>query len=170
MNHASLEIIFAAVIVLLLLGLAGYFGWRQWLMLRDLRRQTDLALEDRLYYFRQAWRRLACCALMILLASMLAGWYLSGMEQRAREMEERTRIATELDAEGQDAERRSKDMFRLYWIVLLVVLLFVLVLAALDVLAIRRFGLRHYRQIRSDRREMLEKEASILRSQRNGHG
>jgi hypothetical protein len=53
-------------------------------------------------------------------------------------------------------------------VALLVVLLAVVVLAALDLLAIRRWGLRQFRKLQADRRAMIERQASRLRQGRNG--
>ena len=44
-----------------------------------------------------------------------------------------------------------------------------LFLTAYDLWAIRRYGLRHLRQIQADRQAMIEQEISIIRTQRNGH-
>jgi hypothetical protein len=52
----------------------------------------------------------------------------------------------------------------------LILLMSIIFLAAIDFFAIRRFGLRHYRQIQADRRAMIEGELTRIRSQRNGHG
>jgi hypothetical protein len=45
----------------------------------------------------------------------------------------------------------------------------IIILAALDFFAIRRFGQRQYRKIQAERRAMIEGELTRLRSQRNGH-
>jgi len=75
-NELAVILVFVAV----LLGLAGYFGWRQVQTLRRLRLQTELPPEDQNYYKHQSWRRLVGCALMILLAALLSGWYLLGFD------------------------------------------------------------------------------------------
>jgi LPS O-antigen subunit length determinant protein (WzzB/FepE family) len=56
-----------------------------------------------------------------------------------------------------------------FWILTLLVLLGVIVLAGLDLIAIRRYGQRHLRQIQADRRAMIEQQIARVRSQRNGH-
>ena len=47
-------------------------------------------------------------------------------------------------------------------------MLVVLVLAALDVWATRRFAIGQYRKINEDRRALIQAEVNRLRSQRNG--
>ena len=66
------QLFFGIVIVLVLLGLAGYYAWRQVQTLRRLRWETELSEDDRRYTTRLAWRRLLCCGLMVLLAGLMA--------------------------------------------------------------------------------------------------
>jgi len=42
-------------------------------------------------------------------------------------------------------------------------------LAAVDVWAIARFGLRHHRQLQADHRDGLKRDVARLRQERNGH-
>jgi hypothetical protein len=56
-----------------------------------------------------------------------------------------------------------------YWGVLLCVLLVLILLAAVDVCAITRYGLRHHRRLRADHRADLERDVARFRQQRNGH-
>jgi hypothetical protein len=162
---------FACVLVVVLLGLAGFYAWRQKLMLGRLRRADDLAAEDRLYLRNQVWRRLAGCVLMVLLAGLVAGWFLAGLNQQAIDVGEQAAAQraqggpVRLDAD----QKRAVNVFSLYWIVTLLVLLAFLATAALDLWAIYRYGLRHHRQIAADRRAMIADELARLRSQRNGH-
>ena len=62
------QIVFGIVLVVVLLGMAGFFGWRQLLTLRIVRTSAALADEDRRYMRRQAWRRLTCSVVMVVLA------------------------------------------------------------------------------------------------------
>src|SRR5204863_5194109 len=75
-----------AFIVVVLLVLAGYYGWRQVQALRRLRSAGDLPQEERTYIRHQAWRRLFCCGLMVLLAGMLIGSSVLGLETRASQL------------------------------------------------------------------------------------
>jgi hypothetical protein len=160
------QIVFGIVLVAVLLGMAGFFGWRQLITLRTLRSSDDLSDEDRRYTRRQAWRRLVCSVIMVILAGMLAAHY--KLEPDA------IRLA---DLRAQDpnhqltpAEQQTRLVYGIYWSVVLVLLMVIILLAAVDVFAIRSFGLRHFRQIQADRRAMIEGELTRIRSQRNGHG
>jgi hypothetical protein len=163
------QIIFGVLLVIVLLGLAGFYSWRQWAVLRGLREARDLSPEDRRYMRRQAWRRIVCSALLVVMAGLLAGHY--EFEDRYRKIVaegEANRLRgekPELDAEG----RQFLQLYQVYWLVTLVVLLAIITLAGIDLVAIRRYGRRHYRQIQADRRAMIENEIARLRSQRNGH-
>jgi F0F1-type ATP synthase membrane subunit b/b' len=66
-----------------------------------------------------------------------------------------------------------KNVFRWYIIVLMLLLLALVIVAGLDYWAIRKYGMRHLEQIKSDRRAMIEQELAELRKakeNRNGRG
>lgn len=164
-----MELFCAILIVLVLLALAVFFGLRQVRLLRSLAGSTELASEDRRYYRRQAWRRLVCCGLMVIFAAMLGGWYGFGLNQRAEELRAEGRIAADAGAGFTVEQQRVVNLLSIYWMIATLVLLAMICLAFVDLWAIRRFGLRHLRQIQSDRRAMIEQEMANLRTQRNGH-
>lgn len=156
----ELEHVFVSLIIVVLLGLAGYYGWRQVQTLRLLPLQENLPPEDRSYVRNQAWRRLACCGLMVLLAALLMGTYLLGLEGQAKKH----------DGLSAAEQRQFVHLYTYIWITILVFLLSLLGMAAFDLWAIYRFGLRHHRQIQADRRAMLERQVARMRTERNGHG
>jgi hypothetical protein len=163
MNPA--EIIFGSLLVAVLLGLAGYFAWRQKKTLEK-PREHDLSPEDRLYVYTQVRRRLLCCVLMALLGVMLAGWLVLESRFRTEAVAAEKRVD---DPGPDDVERRnSVRLFTFYWIAFLLVLLVVLFLAAADLVATARFGLRHRRQLEVEHRDMLESQTLRLRRERNG--
>ena len=164
--NPTTEFTYATVIVVVLLALAGYFGWRQIQLLRGLKNQDNLLAEDRRYHRTQAFVRLTSCALMVVFAGLLAGTYLMGQERKADELAEQRQAA---DAPLNDEQKQFANQLATYWIVMLLILLTIVMLAFYDLYAIRRFGMRHYRKIRDDRRAMIERQVAILRSQRNGH-
>lgn len=159
-----LEYPLAVLIVSLLLFLAGYYGWRQWQQLARLRQPGEVSTEDQTYLRWQAYRRLCGCGLMALLAGLLAAWYLLGPNEQALRLVEQARQGPVT----RDQQRTLSGGVACVTAALLVLLALVAIAAA-DVLAIRRFGLRHYRRIQADRREMIERELAHLRSDRNGH-
>ena len=163
------QIFFGASLVVVLVAMACYFAWRQIQALRTLRRPNELSPADRSYVLYQAWRRLACSVLMLVLAVLLAtSFFLEGPAETLAAQGEAARergVAPKLDP----SQVQFLDLYRNYWIIVLLVLLAIIVLAAWDYLAIWRFGQQQYRQLQRDRRTMIENELARLRSQRNGH-
>jgi hypothetical protein len=164
------QIAFTSLLIVVLLALAGFTVWREWLTWRRSERKIDLSPEDRLYVRWQVRRRLACAALMVLLAGLLAlSFILEGPANQLVAQGEAARARGEwapLDPE----QERFFHLWGGFWIVALLVLLAIIILAGLDFLAIRRYGQRHMRQIQADRRAMIENQIARVRSQRNGHG
>jgi hypothetical protein len=164
------ELIYGGILVVVLLALAGYYGFRQVQMLRGLRVPDERSPEERAFCRKQAWRRLICSVLMIALAGLLAGSVAFTPSIR--------RIVAYNEATVEDAEearpdledqRVAKIVYGSYWIVVLLVLLSIVALAGIDVIAIRRYGHTQLLQIQNDRRAMIEKEVAKLRRDRNGH-
>jgi hypothetical protein len=150
--------------------LSGYYAWRQIQTLRRLRQVHNLPPIERQYQHRQAWRRLFGCGLMLVFAVLLLGSF--ALEEPTRILIEQ-RQAAQQDGEPPELTPEQKSIARLfggYWIVLLLLLLALLVTAAIDLLATRRFGMRQFRQLQADRRAMIERQAARLRGQRNGFG
>jgi hypothetical protein len=166
-----LEMIFAGLIVVVLISVALYYGPRQWQTLGKLRTESNLDAADRRYIRRQAWRRLINSALMLLLAALLVGSYIVGQERQAAEMGARAANRPDNAASaGPSAEQeRFLNRYSTTWILIGLLLLAILCLAFADLWAIRSFGIRHYRKIQADRREVIQREVARLRSQRNGH-
>ncbi len=155
-----LQIVFGVGLVIVLLALAGFFAWRQWETLRRLHLSTDLPADERRYTRNQAWRRLVCCGLMVVMAALLAISFV--LEGPASEV---VRQKQPLNPEQQ----KFFNFYARYWLVTLLVLMGMIALAAADLFAIRRYGRRQYRQIQEDRRAMIKEELARLRSRRNGH-
>jgi hypothetical protein len=163
----------ATLIVIVLIGLALYFGRQQVDMLRRLHIRDELADDDRRYYRRQAWLRLTTSGLLLALAAVVATYYLLGLDaglndlaNRIQARRDRGEAVNELDAE----EQRQTLQGAYFILAMLLLLLTILVLMAIDIWAIRRYGRRHFRQLQADRRAMVEGEIARLRSERNGHG
>ncbi len=153
-----------AVIVVVLLGLAGFFGLRQLRALRTTPAGPAVTDEDRTYLRRQAWRRLTCSALMAVLAGLLIGWYWLGLDQSILDLVRQAVPNRHLDP----GQRRTLNWGLAYISAIVLILMALLVLALLDLLAIRRFGIRHYRQMQADHRAVIAHEVARLRGQRNG--
>jgi hypothetical protein len=161
--------VFGTLIIVILLGMAGFFTWRQLRVLKRLRLDDGLSAEDRSYLRNQARRRLICSGLMVLLAGMLVTSFVleKPLQELARQGE-----ANRAQPEPQPLNPDQERFFNLYsglWIVFLLILMVVMGLAAADIIAIRRYGQRHFRQIQEGRRAMIETQLARIRSQRNGH-
>jgi hypothetical protein len=164
------EIVFGSLLIAVLLALAPFYAWRQLRALRQLRRAPDLPAAEADHLRRQVRRRLAGCALMLVLAGLLGG-ALVYLEEPAQ------RRADESDARG-DAppppltpeDRHFLRLYGWYWIATLLVLLALVLLAAFDLWATRRYAWREHRKIQDDRRAMIERQVQRLRQSRNGQG
>ena len=120
-----------------------------------------------MYFRRQAYRRLAGCVLMVAIAGMMTGWYVNGYDANM------DAIGAARDAQKAAGDPRLKPehesagRFFVYYVnTMLLLLLALLILAGFDLLAIRRFALRHSRAIQDDRRAMLEHELENLRREK----
>ena len=171
MEASLFELIFAGLIVVVLISVAVYYGPRQLQALRNLRTDAESDARDRRYLRAQAWRRLINSALMLFLAALLVGSYIVGQERHATEIGAKATNQTErAPGSGPSAEQeRFLNRYSATWILIGLVLFAILALAFADLWAIRIFGLRHYRKIQADRREVIQREVARLRSQRNGH-
>jgi flagellar biosynthesis/type III secretory pathway M-ring protein FliF/YscJ len=168
------QIIFGAALIAALLFLALYYGWRQVVALRRLRLNPDLPGEERRYQHRQAVGRLVNSVLLLVLAALLTGVmvYLEPPTQQLVDQHAAAVAKGEKPPERTPEQRQLVLVWGWWWVAFLVVLLAVVVLAALDLLAIRRWGLRQYRKLQADRRAMIERQAGRLRQERqerNGH-
>lgn len=164
------QIIFGAVLVLVLLFTSILYIVRQIMALRRLRAVEEMALEERTYLHSRARRRMVTSILLLLLGVMLAGGmvYLEEPAQRLADNQaakEQSGDTTPLDPE----QKLFARLYGAFWILFLLVLMAVIFLAALDYWATRRYGLHQHRKIIADRRAMIEREVSRLRRERNGH-
>ena len=158
------ELASGIALVAILLGLAGFFAWRQFRTLRLVKNDPSLSPEDRHYLLGQVKRRLLSSFLMVIFAGFLVGSYFLDADFR--------RLHGELDQPPAwpEDEAASKDFLRFftwYWISALMVLLAIVLLAAVDFASTARFGARHQRQLLDDHRAMLQSEAERLRRQRD---
>ena len=155
------ELIFAGLLVVLLLGLGGYFGWRQLRMLGVLKKDNPYSPAERLYLRRQVRRRLIGSGLLIAFAVLLVGFYFLGIgspESNGAEKGDRP------NAE----QARRLWLFTSYWVVALLLFLAIICVALIDLLATRRFTLRQLQQLHDQQEALFQEQAARLRSQRNG--
>ncbi len=164
------QIIFGAVLVLVLLFTASLYTVRQIIVLRRLHAAEVMPLDERAYLRGRAYRRLVTSLLLFLLGILLAG-ALIYLEAPAHQLaEDRAAMRQQDDAAPLDPQQRwFARLYLSFWILFLLVLMVVIFLAAFDYWATRRYGLRQHRKIIDDRRAMIEREVSRLRQERNGH-
>lgn len=162
------ELAFYIILIVLLVSMGGYFAWRQLQTLKQLQAREDQSEEDRTYLRRQAHRRLIGSGLMILFAMLLVGGF--SLEGKANELAAKGQQAKDRGekVEFSEEEKDFRKIYSWYWITLLLALLLMLGVAAVDFLAIWRYGRRHYQKLQSDRREMISGQLDRLRSERNG--
>jgi uncharacterized membrane protein len=147
-DNSRTELISASIIVLSLWGIAAYYVWRQMQLFKRLR-QSDSNIDDRQFYRAQGVRRLVSSALMAIMGVVLAANYWTGLTSQHPD--------------------KTNAFTILVWTFFSILFLAVIVMAFLDVRATRRYGIRQYRQLQADRREMIEREVARLRSERDGH-
>lgn len=159
---------------LLLVVLAVGTVERQWRSLRRLNRGPTVPSDDRRYLRDRAWRRILNSVLLLILAGMLSGSYLSGMEDRAdaiaRAAMER-RLAADADPDRPPVEQPAelRDFARFYfawWIATLIVLMFVVILAFFDLWSTRKYAWQQLRLIRDEQRTLLERDLAMYKQTR----
>jgi hypothetical protein len=165
------EFAFGALLVALLLGLAGYFTWKQRAALRELRDHPEMPREDRRYLRNQVVRRLFCSALMVVLAGLLVGWYFLDPEFRELFEEGRREWAAAADQPLTEQQRDFSRWIVAYWCAALLLLFTIIAVAGIDAWANLRYGVRHRRQLRDERQQtLMELQAARRRHQGNGRG
>lgn len=158
------QIVFGGSLVVTLLGLAAYYARKQIRVLRTTAGSVQAHNSEGVYLRRQAWRRLVCSGLMVLLAVLLTGalLYLEGPAQRLADRGPEAAEAPE--------QRAFVNFYSYYWIVFLLTLLVLVVLAGIDFWAVRRFGLRELKRLQDERRAMIARQSALLRQQREEEG
>jgi hypothetical protein len=156
-------------IILALVALAIHFARRQLQVLRGLRGDEQIAAADRSYTRRQCYRRFLGCVLMLVLAGLVAGLLVVDIHGELERLADKARQAK---AAGNDRPQLTEDeqaflRFGLTYLgIIALTILLLLVVAFLDLLAIRRYGLRHRKRIRDDRRAMLRRQLPLVRRER----
>jgi hypothetical protein len=182
------QLVFGIALVVLLLGLGGFAGWRQ---LRLLREVGTADTEEARYLRGRARRRLVCSVLMVVLAGLLAGGLAfleepaqrladeiageEAAEARARgELERARKLAGEVAGEeAGEVEGALKDpvkkafarIYGYYYVGLLLVLLALVCVAGWDYVAVRRYGNEQFRRLQEERRAVINYQLARLRDQ-----
>lgn len=147
----------AAGLAAVIAGIAIYSLRGQLRQLRRLRAET-MAADDRRYHRNRAYRRAANGVLMLLLAGLIAGSHLSGLEGR-------------IDQIGDDPTPEQRDLARfyaLYWIAVLVLIFLVVVIALMDLIGTWLYGHGQMRRLRAEHQERLDRDLAVVRGRRGG--
>jgi hypothetical protein len=158
--------VFALIFAAVLLLLAIFSMRRQILSLKRLRADPHIPSDDRSYLRNQAYRRLVVGVMLVGLAGMLAGAFLSGLERRAEELGQKREAK---EGEKPPMTPEEKDFLRLYsiyWISVLVLLFLIISLAIVDLWATRRYAWQQLRRIQSEHRAILERDLAMYRQQK----
>ncbi len=150
----------------LLLVLALYSIYWQIENLKGLRK-PHIPSDDRRYRRNQAVFRLANGVLLLCLSAMIAGAFLSGMEQRATELGERHEGLQQGQErpEVTDADRDFLRIYSWYWISFLIGLFAVVSIAIVDLWATRLYGWAQLRRMQAEHRAILERDLAVYRQQ-----
>ncbi len=172
------EVGLGVALVAALVAVSAYYAWRQLQWLRQPRGEGEAETPEGLYRRAQARRRLVGSGLMLLLAAQLAGALLFLQEPARRQAARADARAAEREAgrappQPSAEERSFAGLYGAYVVVFLLTLLAMVLLALADYVATHRFAVQAHRQLREERRDMIDREVARLRQerqQRNGHG
>lgn len=157
----------AWIVVAVTLVAALALGYRQLRVIAWLKaNEVSLSPEDLQYHRWSIRRRLAGCFLLVLLAAMIAGIYWFNI---ASGLEKLMALGDKVKGTGQklNAEQEAFLYNAMRYVAsLLIVLMLIFFLVGWDILAIRRYGIRHRQRIRDDRRAMLERQLPLLYAER----
>jgi hypothetical protein len=157
------ELVAGTFLIVVLIGVVGYFSRQELRNLRRVRTDPAASPEEQQRARNRTWRRLALGALLLVLAVQLLG------EFQLEIMRRQLMPEGEEPLETLSAEQRSfARMYTYYWIVFLLLLMAVLFIAGYDLWSLRRWSLAEHRRLNSDRREMIKEEVALYRRQRNG--
>jgi hypothetical protein len=164
------EIVVGCLFIVLLLWLSGWFGWQQIQNLRKLDHRGQMSTEDYSYHRRQCYRRLIGCFLTGLLAFMLIGW-IFGVGEPVNQLASRVDEARARGAKIQDelqAHERADVLFGWNYVMIMCLVVFAWMgVACMDLMAIRRYGMRHRKRIRDDRMAMLRRQLPQWKRERD---
>src|SRR5436309_2981541 len=142
-----MELFWAGVIITGLLCFSAIFAWRQVQTLRWLARKDTVAPEDETYFRRRSYRRLVGCLLTAVLAGLFIGLFALGIMQ---DLDRLVDAAKGAQAEGRTLSPEDEAIlaFGLRYVCIIgVVVMALLALAFVDLLATRKYGMRHRKRI-----------------------
>jgi hypothetical protein len=133
-----------------LLALAAYFGWRQWVTWRAVRFDATLPADQRRFLLQQFQRRLLGSILLVLLAGMMIGALFLDFDALQTPAEDVPLI------EREAAAKKTARILGSYTIAMLLLVLVMLVLAIVDFWATARFSFQQQKRLVREHHEKLE--------------
>ena len=149
---SPIGILVGIALAAILVAIAAYFAWRQHLVWRAVRFDTNADSEHRRYLIRQCQRRYFGSFLLFVLACMLVG-----------------SLFLDFNAEpGADRElaKQALRYLSLYVMAMMLPLLGILVIAILDFWATARFSLQQQRQLLQEHQRELAADLMEQRQRR----
>jgi hypothetical protein len=163
---AVFEQLWAVALIVVSIGVAVAFGWRQYRYLRRTGASPGQS-EERIVLRRSARRRLAVSVMIGLCGVLIAATYLSGLDRAVVQIgEERQRLPAGDRPPLGAAELHDVQQYSALWIGVMVLLMFALTLIAVDIWDVRRHWRKSLRRLSDDRRAMLERQLARLRAER----
>jgi hypothetical protein len=151
---------------LLLLGVGA--AVRQFGTLRRMREEPYMPEVDQRYYRGQAWRRLIASGLLVVIGTLIAYYYLSGMDARMDQIPERNKGGEQPAADDPQtqADKEFTRFVAIYWITVIVLVGAVVLMAILDFWATRLYWMSRYRELRADHETKLQRDLAVYRQQK----
>lgn len=162
-------LVFVVVFMVGLLLVLGVFTIRRQIVtLKRLRADADIPSDEREYLRSQARRRMLMSVLILGLAGMLSGAFVSQLEFRAEQLGQK-KPAAELDANGPIIKEQDVEFLRfyiIYWSSTLLLIFVLVSMAIVDIVATRRYAWQQLRRIQSENRSILERDLAMYRQQK----
>ena len=157
-----------SLVAALMLLVGGYYLYTSLRTLRRTTPQFEMLPDERRFLRRQARRRMANSALMLLLAGLLIGAYAAGLPARADQIGRQRELAAVDGVKPplNDEQRQFVRFFGGFVIAMLILLGVIVLVAGLDMWATRQYALFKLREIQSGRRAMIEHQLAKWREER----
>ena len=169
MNQPAVVAMMLAVPLVVLGAVSTYWQIRG---MKSLAARSHVPQDEFDYLRKRHRRRLVNGIILTVIGGMIAGAYLSGMEQRADQG--RAAFAKHVAEEGEDGKPppptpEEKQFFRFwstYWIVVLILAFVLIMSASSDAWATRKYGMKIYREMRDEHRARLARDLAVFRQQK----
>lgn len=164
-NPSTAAALLVAVPLVLLGAVSGTLQFRG---MRRLKARTHVPSDELAYLTQRHRRRLFAAAVMVVIGWLIAGAYLSGMENRADALGEPNPAAPR-DEDGKRViaaeDRQFVRFWGTYWIGVIVLVFVLLGIAVVDAWAARRYWMGVYRQLKEDHQTKLRRDLAVYKQQ-----